>query len=284
MSVKSDFGAYAPTRFQSWARQRASNMSANWLGRRASMVMRRLAGANSGRPFDVEIFGTEKARLHPYDNICEKRVYATPQFWDLAERRLLADAVAGSGSRTFCFADIGANVGLYSFFVRSVARAHDKSFRVVAVEPAHEVRARFAFNLEASNAGDAIQLLPWAVTAEHGDVPLTVNRRNRGESRIGGVSDSNENEKVIVPGRPLVDVLETAGFDHVDAMKIDIEGAERPVLEAFFGSCRKALWPEMIIMETRRARDKASLLDLCLARGYALKLQTKLNSVLSLGR
>lgn len=279
-SVDSDFGAYAPTRFQSWARERASNMPATWLGHRASMVMRRLAGANSGRPFDVDIFGTEKVRLHPYDNICEKRVYATPQFWDLAERRCLADAIVESGSRTFCFADIGANVGLYSFFVRSIARAHDKPFKVVAVEPAHEVRARFAFNVEASGAGDTIRILPWAVTAEYGDIDLTVNRSNRGESRTGAVCHGHE--KVVVPGRPLADVVAAAGFDHIDAMKIDIEGAERPVLEAFFDDCGPALWPRMIITETLHAQEDTSLLESCLARGYALGLQTKLNAVLVL--
>ena len=49
--------------------------------------------------------------------------------------------------------------------------------------------------------------------------------------------------------RPLAALLQAEGLTRVDALKIDIEGMELPVMEAFFGEAPDELWPTLIITE-----------------------------------
>lgn len=271
------FGAYPPSPFQNWARARAGAMPDTWAGKRAAMLLRRIAGTKTGRPFDVAVFDAARARLHPYDNNSEKRVYATPQFWDAAERAVLAEAIGSEAKDAFLFADIGANAGLYTLFAICAARNAGRPLQVVALEPEPTVRARLTFNLKASNAEDAVTVLPWAATDVARQLTFAVDTKNRGENKI--VSE-NAADALTVEGRPLADAFNAAGFSHVDAMKIDIEGAEAPALAALFDEKHKALWPRMIIMETFHDKGADSALRLCLHHGYEIALQTKLNSIL----
>ena len=71
-------------------------------------------------------------------------------------------------------------------------------------------------------------------------------------------------------------------MDRVDAMKIDIEGFERPALESLLSGSDQGLWPSILIMETYHDKGENSALALCLSKGYSVALETKLNSVLTL--
>ena len=95
------FGALSPSPAQERVRALARRLPANWCGRKAASLLLGPAGGRSRRAFDVMAFGSQKARLHPYDNICEKRVFLTPQLWDPAERAFLGDVISTFGGRTF---------------------------------------------------------------------------------------------------------------------------------------------------------------------------------------
>ena len=77
--------------------------------------------------------------------------------------------------------------------------------------------------------------------------------------------------------RPLAALLQAEGLTHVDALKIDIEGRELPVMEAFFGEARDELWPTLIITEFRETARHRDLLE---RNGYGALLKTKLNLVM----
>ena len=77
MNGDHEWGALAPSNLQTMARNLAVQMPNNWLGQRINILMRQFTGAKLKRPYDVEVFGPMKARLHPYDNICEKRLLGT---------------------------------------------------------------------------------------------------------------------------------------------------------------------------------------------------------------
>ncbi|MFQ5561933.1 MAG: FkbM family methyltransferase [Parvularculaceae bacterium] len=276
-SEAAPFGTYAPEGLQAWARARANGLRSGQPGKWLRSILLRLAGGKARKPRDVVVFGDQRARLHPYDNICEKRVYAGAQLWDALERAALAEAICAHDGENFMFADIGANVGLYSLFARSVAREAGRAIRLLCVEPEPVVRARMAFNLRASGALDEAAVLDWAIGPKSGEVSLYVNEKNRGENRLDGAGDP-----VRVAARPLIDAFGAAGFDRVDAMKIDIEGAERPALEAFFRTAPAPLWPRLIILETAHDRAEESALKLCLEHGYSIAVQTRLNAILKL--
>jgi len=232
-----------------------------------------LAGGRSGRAFDVVIFETQKARLYPADNICEKRVFITPQHWDPAERTALAAAIATHAEGAFYFFDIGANVGLYSLFSRAAALKAGKKFHAACIEPDPEMRARAAFNIAASGAGDEIEIMPYAVDAENRQLRFSVNQKSRGMSRV------DEAGETFVDGRTIQSLIEDSSFPRVDAMKIDIEGHEFSALKAFFKTAPMQYWPHFAILETSHECGDERASALLVDRGYQLAAKTRLNSV-----
>lgn len=267
------FGAKAPSLFQERVRNLARRLPLNYAGRKLASLMLGLAGGRSGRAFDVAIFDTQKARLYPADNICEKRVFIAPQHWDLAERTALAAAIAAHKEGPFYFFDVGANAGLYSLFARAAAMKAKKRIRAVCIEPDPEMRGRAAFNIAASGAEDDIQIMPYAADAENRDLRFAVNRKSRGMSRVDDAGETN------VEGRTLKSLIEASLFPRVDAMKIDIEGHEFAALNAFFETASAQFWPRFAILETSHERGGQSASRLFEGRGYQLSLTTQLNSV-----
>lgn len=280
MSESPPFGALAPTPAQQRARSLARRLPANWLGRKAASLLLGPAGGRKRRAYDVDIFDGQRARLHPADNISEKRVYLTPQLWDGAERAALAAAIAAHGDGVFRFMDIGANAGLYTLFARACARRAGLAFRALCVEPDPEMRDRLAFNAQASGAAGDIRLLPYAAAGEDGPLRFAVNAASRGLSHLDAAGGLN------VEGRTILSMLtEAAETDapRLDAMKIDIEGHEYPALEAFLRDAPRALWPRLILCETAHESPARSAKALLVAAGYSEVLQTKRNFVGRLG-
>lgn len=271
------FGTYAPAPLQAWFRARAHRLQPGWTGRRLGLLLNRLAGGKRGPAFDVEIFDGQRARLHTIGNVCEKRVYCTPQFWDPRERASLAEAIHESEGRTFTFLDVGANVGLYSLFALGVARGAGKPIRIVCVEPAPVAAGRLTYNIALNRGEGEITHFACAATRVPGTVKLFAHADNLGGHSLGG-----KGEHVDVEGRPLSEIVDEAGFDRVDAMKMDIEGAEKPALDGLFEGLDRGRWPRLVILENAPLGAEAAALGTCLDAGYRLDYTTKLNSVLRL--
>lgn len=262
------FGSLVPSPFQEAVRHAAAQLPDTSVARRAASVLFRLAGGKSGRAFDVTVFGSERARLHPYDNISEKRVFITPQFWEAAERAALKSFI-DEGRGPFYFLDVGANAGLYTLFARSAARAAGRPFHAICVEPAPEMLTRLRFNLDAAGAGDEVRVFDCAAGERDGAARFQTNTRNRGES---GVNAAGERE---VRVRPLAAIIEEAGAPRIDAMKIDIEGGEEGALKGLFAGSGERYRPAFVIMELSHG-SAAALLD---AEGYRDLFRTDRNGV-----
>jgi hypothetical protein len=84
-------------------------MPDSWMGRRIAFALRRFGLKVLEAPVDVEAFGV-RFRLYPLDNVCEKRILFTPQYFDAAERGLIARHIEASAA-PYIFLDIGANIG-----------------------------------------------------------------------------------------------------------------------------------------------------------------------------
>src|SRR6476469_5508932 len=126
------YGSHAPGALDRFALALTRAMPNNWLGRRLSILFRRIVTMRLGRgALDTELWGM-RLRLHALGNGCEKNALFTPQMFDVMERGVLAEAIKTKRGATFTFVDIGANVGLYSLFVASRAGA---SARILAIEP-----------------------------------------------------------------------------------------------------------------------------------------------------
>ena len=147
MNEPAPFGSYNPSGLARWIIERTQSLPNSWLGRRLYVFLRRIATPLLRRdPLDVERLGA-RMRLYPYNNICDKKVLFTPQFFDPEELEILGPRV-GDG---FTFIDIGANIGAYALFV--AARA-GQGGRVLAVEPQPDVFDRLTENIRLNPFGN----------------------------------------------------------------------------------------------------------------------------------
>ncbi|KQO46050.1 FkbM family methyltransferase [Methylobacterium sp. Leaf85] len=269
------FGTYAPRGLVARITDRTVTLSGkSWAGRRIGFFLRRLAITMlHGRPLDVERFGA-RMRLHPYNNNCEKKVLFTPQFFDPEERALLASRLKPGCT----FLDIGANIGAYALFVAAFA---GPGARILAVEPQPDVFDRLTYNI-AQNPFGTVKAVACAVADKAGELTLFVDPRNRGESSLKIVG-TNEGAQIRVPAVTLLGLAQGEGITRIDAIKLDVEGAEDLILEPFFREAPVSLHPRLLVIEDGTAQWQIDLVGLLEARGYRQIARTRLNLIFERG-
>jgi len=271
MSVEhTPFGAYAPSALARAAIELTRAMPDSWIGRRLAFAVRQCAvTALRGRPIDFEAFGA-KMRLFPYDNMCEKRLLFTPQYFDRGERAILVSHIKPG----FRFIDIGANVGAYSLFVAALA---GNAARILAIEPQPDIFDRLVANMRLNPFG-TIKAVQCAVADKPGEFTLFLDTRNRGESSMKAVRSPN-GLAMKVPASTLIQIVAGEKFERIDAVKLDVEGCEDLILEPFFREASETLWPNLIIMEDGVGRWHTDMEPFLLERGYRQLLRTHVNYV-----
>jgi FkbM family methyltransferase len=271
MSVEhTPFGAYAPSALARAAIELTRAMPDSWIGRRLAFAVRQCAvTALRGRPIDFEAFGA-KMRLFPYDNMCEKRLLFTPQYFDRGERAILVSHIKPG----FRFIDIGANVGAYSLFVAALA---GNTAQILAIEPQPDIFDRLVANMRLNPFG-TIKAVQCAVADKPGEFTLFLDPRNRGESSMKAVRSPN-GLAMKVPASTLIQIVAGEKFERIDAVKLDVEGCEDLILEPFFREAPEALWPSLIIMEDGVGRWHTDMEPFLLERGYRQLLRTHVNYV-----
>jgi FkbM family methyltransferase len=274
------YGAHAPDRFVRAMMAITRRLPASWLGLRVSMPWRRLAINHLGeRPIDTTVWNA-RVRLYPAHNICEKTALFTPQMFDVRERAALAAAIERcvAAGRTFTFVDIGANAGLYSLYVAERAGPHA---RVLAIEPQPGIVERLTFNL-ACNPGFNAVARAVAVAGREGTVGMVVDPRDSGGTHLALDADETPAASTVeVRCRPLRAILEDAGINAIDALKIDIEGAEHLALAPLLRAAPDDLLPRLVIIEDRRwPIDLYALME---QRGYVKDAGAGQNLILRRG-
>ncbi|HEV3045058.1 MAG TPA: FkbM family methyltransferase [Roseiarcus sp.] len=267
----SAFGRYAPTGFCAAAIGVTRRCSQGWLAKRLAFFLRAMGiKLLRGRPVDVETLGA-RMRLRPHNNVAEKRLLFTPQYFDARERALIASRMSRDGRNSgddFVFIDAGASVGGYAL---SLAAAAPRA-RILAIEPLPEIFERLVYNID-QNAFANVKALSLALADRDGEVTLFVNAGNRGETSLRVVS-ADVPLRLRAPAKSLLSVLRGEGYARLDAIKLDIEGAEDLVLDAFFRDAPRSLWPRLIVMEFNLLPAEAGLEERLRGLGYREILRT----------
>jgi FkbM family methyltransferase len=125
------------------------------------------------------------------------------------------------------FVDAGANIGWFSMLGASLV---GPSGRVIAVEP-NPINVGLLRDSAKDNGFDNIDVLTVALAARPGSVALETDGSNGRVTPIDGPPAEPIPASFVVAARPLDDVLSDAGVTRVDAIKIDVEGAEPLVLK-----------------------------------------------------
>ncbi len=267
----SAFGRYTPQGAIARLLDLTRGASASWAGKRRAFFLRSMAmKAMKGQPLDVEALGA-RMRLYPYNNVCEKRILFTPQYFDLAEREFLQARMNVSADKDFTFIDIGANIGGYSLFAAAAAGSRAK---ILAIEPQPEIFERLVYNI-GQNPFATIKAIACAVADVDGEITLFIDADNRGETSMRIINSDAVGEHVKVPAKALTSIVAEEGFDRIDAMKLDVEGAEDLILEPFFRDAPKRLWPHLLFLEFVPERWSIDLGSLLAQLGYAEVLRTR---------
>lgn len=267
---QSAYGTFAPKgmaeRLLGWTRAAGQG----WFGHRKAFFLRRIVvWLLRGAPVDIETFGAQM-RLYPYNNVSEKRILFTPQYFDEAERNLLASRM----SDNFVFIDIGANIGGYCLFAAAIAKPGS---RILAIEPQPDIFERLIFNIRQNRFAN-IKAIDCAVADKDGEITLFLDRENRGETSMRIVGPGGPGSNIAVPAKTLHTIAREEAYDHIDAIKLDVEGAEDLILEPFFRTAPEALWPKLIMMEHLHQRWVVDLPQLLADKGYNEVQRTKNNA------
>lgn len=268
------FGAYAPAGAVARILAATRALPVHGLGKTIGFGLRRLAMLlMGGKPLDVDAYGA-KFRLFPYNNVCEGRILFFPRQFDEDERALILQRLTPD----FRFVDVGANIGGYALAIAAKAGA---DARVLAIEPLPDIFGRLVYNIRLNPFGN-LKALELAVADKDGDMTLFIDQYNRGESSIKIIRTA-EGNSVRVPVRKLLTVLKDEKFSKVDALKLDVEGAEDIILEAFFADAPESLYPGLIILQSTPNRWQIDVLGLIEANGYKKIAETRNNIVYERG-
>lgn len=224
-------------------------------------------------PFDISIFDGVCTRVYPSTNRCEWKVFAGFQNWDAFERQALEKQIFSKKYDVFVFVDVGSNVGLYSLFLFGKLKVLNRKSHIIAIEPDRINRERMEFNIRATNAD--IVVVPVAVGNCNGIGYMTGGSENRGATYF---ATGNDEQSESVEIQTLDEIVEQQSLDHIDAMKIDVEGQDMLVLQRFFGFSDKSIWPKTLIVETKGLQD-LEISEIITKNGYKSIGRTKLNSI-----
>jgi FkbM family methyltransferase len=271
MNDSRPFGDYAPSGVARWVIDRTRGLPEGWAGRRVALMLRRLAMKTlKGLPLDLETFGV-RMRLYPYKNVCERRILFTPQYFDADEIKILTSRITDG----FTFIDVGSNVGWYAL---SVAReAGTVPTRILAVEPQPEIFDRLIYNIR-QNPSCTIKAVDCAVADKTGELTLFLDPLNRGEASLK-IVNSSQTDAIRVPAVTMLELLNREGLARVDAIKLDVEGAEDLVLDPFFRDAPAALYPSLFIIANVPERWQSDVVKLLKSKGYRQILENKMNLV-----
>lgn len=263
------WGAYALSGWRLAVVKAAYSIPAQWSS--AERIIRRLIRPirKGGQAcYDVVIWGL-RLRLTDRGNRSERRLLHAPQLFDIEERAFLGQHLTPGA----VFVDIGANVGAFTYWAHRCMAGHG---RVLAFEPDPEMRARLEFNLS-SNSLRHIAVESVALSDHAGSAVLYVDRQQRGRNTLeSSMADGSDTLHEQVQLDTLCHRLQLHGVTRIDALKIDIEGHELPVMRHFFTNASRSLWPLAILAEV--AHDVDDALDaLLMTQGYRCVVRSDLN-------
>ncbi|MGF1454178.1 MAG: FkbM family methyltransferase [Alphaproteobacteria bacterium] len=216
-------------------------------------------------------------RLH-LDNNSEAKFLVSPGVFNAREFAFIRDRMPRDGG---VFVDVGANAGIFAF--TAAAHAHTRC-RVLCIEPNPMMVERMRRNVlrEGAFALQTVRIAIEACAVSDGDGEGWLDLgHGLGMARLAGGGASEGGVKV--PLRRLDAVLRAHGLDHVDVLKIDVEGHEDKALRPLLAEENRALWPGAIIIEhCSRELWGTDVIASLMASGYRDMGRTRNNLMLVL--
>jgi FkbM family methyltransferase len=167
-----------------------------------------------------------RMELDPYDLVSRQLLLHgnwEHEIWEQMASNLPKDGV---------FVDVGAHIGYYT--LKAAHKVGDKG-TVISVEPNPETLKKLNANIDASKASGIVKVQPVAASDKEAQLEFFASpRANTGESSLSRKNAAQAGEGVNsyqVRARPLDDIIQEAGVQRLDVLKVDVEGADFMVLK-----------------------------------------------------
>lgn len=257
------FGHYSLKGYRKLFLDFAQGLSASYLSQRLCFAIRKMVLLNILRVIDAEALGI-KARFYPLDNLSDRQFLFLPKTFEAKEFEFLKVKLKPDS----IFIDVGANSGFYSLMASQVI---DDRGKIIAFEPNPVMIARFQMNAQLNGKDMIIEIIPVGLADKETEFDLALDPTNLGGSTI---AKTDRIHKVKIKCIPLFDALVNI-VNRIDILKIDIEGADALVMNAFFKSAPVSLYPKFVIVETDESLDMKSL-------GYKAIVKLRSNTIYQL--
>jgi FkbM family methyltransferase len=168
--------------------------------------------------------------------------------------------------------DIGGNIGLYARWLAT----HLGARHVYTFEPMSENLGELGYNIRSGGVADRVTIVPWALSDVDGEVEFqiddmqsasgTISTVSRGCASAGRLALALPPKTETVQSRTIDSIIDSRALPAPDVLKVDVEGAERMVLEggrSFFSS----EMPRLVI-ETHGLDLSRRCLEFLLDLGY----------------
>jgi FkbM family methyltransferase len=227
------------------------------------------ARQNQQKPFMARMpqeLGGYEFRCSLQDNVAAQVLFAGCYE---AQESAFARAVLRPG---MTFVDVGANWGFFSFLA---AHLIGTAGRIVALEPDPRVFLRLKENVRRNLLEQQVQIFELAAADRESTLVLALQHEKEfhlGTSRLVQ-NDVMGPRTCSVSTRPLDQVLDEAGLDCVDLVKIDVEGAEDMVLAGMEAGLNRHRYRNFIlelhpVQLGERNRTIHEVIKLLSGRGY----------------
>lgn len=211
--------------------------------------------------------------LYPLDNITDNKIIISSKKYDYKELEYIKKLRKNNKS---VFLDIGSNMGYYSIMSSNVGFTS-----IFAFEPLPKMISRIKENIKINNLEDLIKIIPFALGDKNKEVIIYEKIDNIGGSSI--LNDNKNSKKIKINMITLDQFISDYSINHIDVLKIDIEGYEDRVLMPFFRNNNISIFPKVVIIEHSSSKEwNEDAIDWMINNGYSEELRTRGNTILKL--
>ena len=143
--------------------------------------------------------------------------------------------------------DVGAHIGIHTIHLAKIVRF------VYAIEPEPSNLKLLIKNIFANNVKEKVSIIPCVISSVDGFVSFYVSSESTGAHHVLSSKDNTKHGTILKIQAYTLDTLlfDILGIDHVDVIKIDVEGHELEVIKGAEKLFRYSP-PRIIVVETKR--------------------------------
>lgn len=167
--------------------------------------------------------------------------------------------------------DIGANIGDFALLVHGL----NPQAKIFAYEPEHFNLEVIKKNIGLNGAGQNIKIFPLAVAGTDGEKTFYVSQSEYAHTLEKNLRGNDLAQAITVNSTTIEQIFQENNINHIDLLKLDIEGAEYDVLYNLPQNLYDKIRYIALEIHDHPVHQKKSLIQFINEKGYAIKQSNK---------